>query len=280
MIDAAVRVTQASSEHLMTQRLDQYYTRPDVAERCIEWTLDAIGIPRRPCLWIEPSAGKGAFLKELPRPRVGIDLDPRCPEIARADFLNWRPRMAGTKIVIGNPPFGKNSSLAVKFFNHAASFADFVAFIVPRTFEKESVKRKLDPFMRLVVEKRLGTHCFLLDGAPYDVPTVFQVWRKTSRLRADQHRETRHPDFEFLPSEQVARADFAFQRVGARAGLVSIEGKRKSPQSHYYIAVKNPQIDVFDVLNSIDWTDIKERTAGNPSIGKAELVAAYSQALG
>lgn len=264
---------------MMIQRLDQYYTRPDVAEQCVGWTLEAIGIPRTPCLWIEPSAGEGAFLRELPRPRVGIDLDPRHPEVQRGDFLHWRPSAAGIKIVVGNPPFGKNSSLAVRFFNHAANFADVIAFILPRTFQKDSFQQKLDPFMRLVLEKRLGTRCFTLGGEAHDVPTVFQVWRRSARLRTYQRRETRHPDFDFLRPDQVLHADFAFQRVGARAGLVSVEGKAKSPQSHYYIKIKNRAADVFEVLRTINWTDIKERTAGNPSIGKAELVAAYSRAL-
>ena len=37
------------------------------------------------------------------------------------------------------PPFGKVSSLAIRFFNKCAQFSDVIAFIIPRTFNKVSV---------------------------------------------------------------------------------------------------------------------------------------------
>ncbi len=70
-------------------------------------------------------------------------------------------------------------------------------------------------------------------------------------------------------------AHFAFQRVGARAGLVSHEGLRKSPQSHYFLKANIDPGGLFDRLRRIDWTEIKWRTAGNPSIGKSELIDRY-----
>lgn len=231
---------------------------------------------------MEPAAGDGAFLDRLPEPRVGLDLSPAAgrADIVRADFLAWRPgRAADTTIVIGNPPFGKNASLAIRFLNHASGFADWVAFIVPRTFEKDSTKRKLAPFMTLVHEEALGPDCFVFEGQPYDVPTVFQVWKRTAALRMHEIRDTKHPDFEFVRPTEILRADFAFQRVGARAGLVSVEGLRKSPQSHYFIKVRNTSRDVLSILRGIDWTSVKHRTAGNPSIGKAELIAEYRRAV-
>ena len=45
---------------------------------------------------------------------------------------------------LGNPPFGKNCSLAIKFFNKAAEFADLIAFIIPRTFKRISIQNKLN----------------------------------------------------------------------------------------------------------------------------------------
>lgn len=225
-------------------------------------------------LWVEPAAGDGAFLNALPHPRIGLDIAPAADGIVRADFLGWQPECPPMRVVaIGNPPFGKNSSLAIKFFNHAARFADVIAFIVPRTFEKDSTKHKLAVQMRLLFEEHLGHECFLFDGAPYDVPTVFQIWYKSEELRSFMRKVTRHPDFDFLKSPEGA--DFAFQRVGARAGLVSLDGLGKSPQSHYFIRVRNHDLNVRGVLQSIDWSSLKHRTAGNPSIGKSELISEY-----
>jgi len=47
-------------------------------------------------------------------------------------------------IVIGNPPFGKNSSLVINFFNKSAEFADVITFILPKTFKRVSIQNKLN----------------------------------------------------------------------------------------------------------------------------------------
>ena len=259
-----------------SRHLDQFYTRPDIAQRCIARTRELIGPVNEQTLWIEPSAGDGAFLNALPSPRIGLDIAPVAEGILKADFLNWHPECPPKHvIVIGNPPFGKNASLAIRFFNRAAHFADYIAFIVPRTFEKESTKHKLAPYMKLVFEENLGPECFTFDGVPYDVPTVFQIWRRGMELRSFKRKITRHPDFEFLKSPEGA--DFAFQRVGARAGLVSLEGLHKSPQSHYFIRVDKRALNVMGILQGIDWSKLKHRTAGNPSIGKSELISEYQK---
>lgn len=257
-------------------RLDQYYTRPDIAKVCFEHLAGCLESQGNTA-WIEPSAGSGVFLELLPYPRIGIDVAPAHPEIIAMDFLNWRPGNIGDlKIVIGNPPFGKNSSLAMRFFNHAATFADIIAMILPRTFQKAATQSKLHRNFHLRSELLIGADAFLSGGVPYDVPTVFQVWEKRSNQRAHECPSFSHPDFSFVSPNH---ATFAFQRVGARAGLVSRDGLRKSPQSHYFIRPVSTIRPVETILSAIDWVPIKHRTAGNPSIGKAELVAAYSAAI-
>ena len=111
----------------------------------------------------------------------------------------------------------------------------------------------------------------------WHLPTVFQIWERRSSLRALTTSVTRHPDFSFVTA---SNAHFAFQRVGARAGLASVEGLRKSPQSHYFLRANDNYIELLDRLRSIDWTPIKSRTVGNPSIGKGELIAAYAASHG
>ena len=39
-------------------------------------------------------------------------------------------------LIVGNPPYGKNCSTAINFFNHAVTISDFIAFIIPKTFRK------------------------------------------------------------------------------------------------------------------------------------------------
>lgn len=254
--------------------LDQFFTCRDVASECVsevvKWTNNQSG----DWLWIEPSAGDGAFLDVMPFPKVALDIASTRSDIMKADFLRWHPGKSNRRIaVVGNPPFGKNASLARAFVNHAAGFADVIAFIVPRTFEKPAFINKLDRRLHLVGQHTLDESSFEFDGEPYSVPTVFQIWERRKSLRALTPQVTRHPDFSFVTAEN---AHFAFQRVGARAGLTSVEGLQKSPQSHYFLKAQNNYRIVFERLSAIDWTPIKTRTAGNPSIGKSELIAAYS----
>jgi len=255
--------------------LDQFFTRRDVAADCMSRLLAWTSSRPVDWLWIEPSAGGGAFLDAMPRPRIGIDVSSVHPEVIKADFLRWHPGETRRQIaVVGNPPFGKNASLARAFVNHAATFADVVALIVPRTFEKPAFINKLDRRLHLVGQHAVDDNAFEFDGEPYSVPTVFQIWERRKTLRELTARVMHHPDFSFVPASD---AHFAFQRVGARAGLASVEGLRKSPQSHYFLKAREDHRVLLERLRAIDWTPIKTRTAGNPSIGKGELIAAYSE---
>ena len=266
----------ARPARLPARALDQFYTRPDVARACVAHLLSVIGTEPG-TLFIEPAAGAGAFLDLLPEPRIGFDLAPARADIACADFLHWSPpRQTARLVVVSNFPFGKNASLAVKFVNHAAQFADVIASIVPRSFEKNSIKHRISPQLTLISELPLAPDSFLYQQQPYSVPVLFQIWQRRSRPSPDPQPRC-HADFSFLRTP--ADADFAFQRVGVQAGRVSITGLARAAQSHYFIAVQNPSRDVAGILAGIDWSAIKSRTAGNPSIGKAELIAAYQAAL-
>lgn len=263
---------------MLARSLDQFFTKPGVAEHCMRALRQHMCALPDDWLWIEPSAGGGVFYDLMQHPKIGLDIASQRADISQADFLTWHPGQVRRKIaVVGNPPFGKNASLARRFFDHAASFADIVAFIVPRTFEKPLFINRLDRHMHLVKNQVLDECAFEFEGLPYAVPTVFQIWEKRESLRPLAESVRTHHDFDFV-TQSVA--DFAFQRVGARAGLVSVEGLAKSPQSHYFLRAKKPRSTVFDRLRTIDWEPIKRRTAGNPSIGKGELVAAYQAAHG
>jgi hypothetical protein len=257
--------------------LDQFFTRADVAARCLERLYHHVDPKSEDRFWIEPSAGSGAFLDLMPAPRIGMDIAPARHDILPTDFFAWSPwSSARSAVVVGNPPFGKNSAIARRFFDHAASFADVVAFILPRTFQKPHFVNRLDRHMHLIDEMPLDDCSFEVEGMPYAVPTVFQIWEKRIELRPLNASTTNHPHFSFVTATD---AHFAFQRVGARAGLVSFEGLQKSAQSHYFLKANVDADSLFDKLRSIDWNEVKWRTAGNPSIGKGELISHYEAAL-
>lgn len=270
------------------RQLDQFYTDAPLAReltaRLVE-ALEAAGADPSALAFLEPSAGEGVFLEALAArlPRVAVsalDLDPKHPAVKKADFFATTPP-AGA-VVFGNPPFGRNATLAVRFFNHAAEQAAFIAFIVPRTFEKDSLQNRLDARFGLLAQHAVAADSFHFQGERVAVPCVFQVWRRLPeghhRPRVDQ--PATHPDFQFLKRREGAH--FAFQRVGAAAGKIKeLSAPNTSDPSHYFLAAR-PGLDP-DVLRArlsgIDWAPIKHRTAGNPSISKRELVAAYAQCV-
>lgn len=262
------------------RELDQFYTRPDVAAACMAHVMKITG--GKASTWLEPSAGTGSFLDLLPQPRIGLDLDHTGhPEVKGGiNFLKWQDGTALQKpvVTVGNPPFGRNASLALKFVKHAMIFSEFVCMILPRTFEKEAMKLKVDDTFELVHSEVLEPFSFIHEGKPYDVPCCFQIWRKTENKRRATERPLEHSDFDYVDNPDEAK--FAFQRVGARAGLVSTEGLAKSWKSHYFIRPNCDPDILMERLRSIDWSGVRESTAGNPSIGKGELVAIYTEKFG
>jgi len=257
------------------RQLDQFYTDPALAAMLWREVAAYLG-SRRGWSFLEPSAGKGAFLMAMPPGTLGLDLDPAHPAVRQGDFLTFTPA-PGRWAVIGNPPFGKNASLAVRFFNHAARFAQLIAFIVPRTFEKASVQHRLDLAFHLVASHAVPEEAFEFEGQPIHVPCVFQIWERRTVPRAKHVLPTTHADFTYVARDL---ADFAFQRVGVKAGAIKPIGpdaRGLAAPSHHFIRVtdRTQVAQVRARFEALDWAAVKHRTAGNPSIAKTEIVQAY-----
>ena len=258
------------------KKFDQFFTREEVARDLLGEFYKRYGYDG--FLFIEPSAGLGAFLKHMPAARIGIDLDRKIDGLLVADFLTVTVRCEQPIAIVGNPPFGKNAALAIKFFNHAATMADLIAFIVPLSFKKASVQRKLNVNFHLVAEIELPDNAFTFMSKPKHVPTVFQIWQRRDDVRQLNPLKTSHPDFEFVDRDS---ADFAIQRVGARAGRIHHDFKastwrpgEKPITDHYF--VRGP---VQHIFKKLDFAAAASNTAGNPSLAKSEIVALYSAYL-
>ena len=163
---------------------DKYYTKLDIVEDCKVQIEKHINIKENDLI-IEPSAGNGSFIKiikELTKNHKFYDLIPENKEIIKQDFL----LLDVDKIIepykkihiIGNPPFGRQSSLAIQFIKKCCEFADTISFILPKSFKKDSNKAKFDKFFHLIYEKDLPEKSFSVNGDDCDVPCVFQIWKK------------------------------------------------------------------------------------------------------
>ena len=266
---------------------DKYFTKPSVVIDCIK-KIDLSSYD----YILEPSAGCGSFLSRLPKEKSkGIDIQPDIPNVIKLDFysigkvidlLNLKTEDGKKYLSIGNPPFGKMSTMAIDFFNGCALFSDTIAFIVPRTFRKTSVINKLDENFHLREEHLLAEDSFLiLDPSQeqltrsYDVPCVFQIWDKATEPRKTIETLVKCEEFEFVKNRKLA--NFAVRRVGVKAGNTYDITDKISSESHYFI--KQKENNVRDTIDAIVWdyNSPKYDVAGNPSISKDELISQYKK---
>lgn len=261
------------------ESLDQYYTRSDVAQLCIDSLYTHINLKSDNILFVEPSAGAGVFFLKLPADkRIGLDLEPKHPEIHKVDFLEWSAEESiknkNMVVSVGNPPFGQNSSLALQFINKCMSFSDAVGFVLPKTFKKLSMMNKVNRNFVLKHQFDLPKYSFEFEGVLTDVPCVFQIWIKSGVPRElPKPGDISHPDFIFCEKD---KADFALRRVGRVAGRVLENFENYSKSSNFFIKSVIPKSELISMFKSIDWSDVMYNTAGNPSISKREIIAAYS----
>ena len=261
------------------RHLDQFYTRDEVAKELFDWFSGQFAEhdPGRsnPPVFMEPSAGEGAFLRLLPPGSLAFDIDPQGPGIVEADFLRMQLPRSGNLIAIGNPPFGKNASLAIRFFNHAAAAASVIAFIVPLTFQKVSVQNRLDLRFHMLAETPVPKDSFMFQGKRKDVPATFQIWVRKLVRRQKIVLPRTHADFQFLDPADAHKADFSIQRVGAAAGRVHHDLKAE-PSAHYFLKAAPGIEDLEAVMSALDFQSLAKRTSGNPSLAKTEVVQLYT----
>lgn len=264
--------------------LDKFYTREPIALSCIE----EVGLLRPWSEWtavVEPSAGNGAFLKQIPcANRIGIDISPDSPGILKQDFLTWAPAEPGTYLVIGNPPFGIACSLAIKFFNHAAGWATTIAFIVPRTFRRISIQNKLHRNFHLVSDTEIPmTPCSF-------EPTMmakccFQIWSRSQEERTKIVLPLSHPHWTFLEYGVLdatgqptcpQSADFALRAYGGACGQIVKNGLASlRPKSWHWIKSIIDPVELERRFKTLDYS-ISKDTARQNSIGRGELIRLYS----
>lgn len=253
--------------------LDQFYTNNEIAKKYYNLYMEYINTNNIIFDYVlEPSAGTGAFYNEINYPKIGIDIDPKIENILKQNFLDYVPDNNKKYIALGNPPFGKNSSLAVKFFNKCADFCTVIGFIIPKTFKKSSIKNRLNEYFHLVYEEDVPSNSFIYENTTKDVPTVFQIWKKED-IKRDKIKIENIPELKFVTKENGM---FAFQRVGVNAGKIKDISENISDSSHYYI---NCSDKVKNILETVDWDTIKYNTAGNPSISKSEIIETIKNKL-
>lgn len=260
--------------------LDRFFTRPEVAQECYASLLEIMNRDYADTSlyrFIEPSAGDGVFYDLLPtQQRIGIDIVPERPEFEVADFLSWNP--SGNKYrfaIVGNPPFGYRAWLALAFLNHAATFADYIGFILPMAFQsdgKGSPKHRVYG-AELVATLPLPADAFITEtGQPAGVNALWQVWRRGVNNRKpvlacdnwiDLFTVDMRPE-RLCGQRRLSEANWFLQRTFFNEPPMLV--RRFEDVKYvcgYGIVIRKESEAVTDCLNGINWTQYSNLAAHN-----------------
>lgn len=263
--------------------LDQFYTKPNVAIDCYAKLQELVDLSNYD-YHLEPSAGNGSFYKLLDKDkRIGIDIEPKYDGLIKMDYFNYIPGGGKKYIVIGNPPFGRISSLAVKFFNKSAEFADCIAFIIPKTFKRVSVQNKLNLNFKLIYNEDLPLDpcCFT---PKMSAKCCFQIWLKVDNPRAIIKYSKTHNDFAFMkhgPKDEKSQptppegADFVVKAYGSNCGKIKeTELDTLRPKSWHWIKSNIDKQVLKTRISNLDFS-ISKDTVRQDSLGQQELIHIY-----
>lgn len=218
--------------------LDKYYTYEHIAYLCCYTFQKYIHIYKNDIV-IEPSAGNGSFInpiKSISNKNIFIDIKPEHPDILKCDFLKFEINNNNNIYVIGNPPFGFKSSLAIKFIKHSCKFCSAFGMILPKSFKKASMVSTIPLNYHLIHSFDLPNNSFYYKSMQLNIPCVFQIWEKKTYLRKNI-KKIKPYMYKFVSKEN---ADIAIRRVGSNTGNIYLNKiTSKNINTHYFIKFDN-----------------------------------------
>lgn len=249
--------------------LDRFYTKDAIVDQCLS-ILDLTSYDQI----IEPSAGNGAFSHKIPN-CIAYDLSPAADDIICGDWLTLdKINFSANSLVIGNPPFGQQNTLAIAFFNESAKFCKTIAFILPLSFKKDSIQNRLNLYFHLQKELSIPFDSFLLNEKNYNVPCVFQIWERNNIMRKKVQLPTTSRWFTFVSPIQ---ADIRIPRVGGNAGKATLN-LQGALTSNYFIKnnTSYSNEELVNFINALKFPSI-DFTVGPKSLSKGEFIAIFEE---
>ena len=282
----------------------QFYTKKEVAKSCTDFLFSSIEsiLPKDNVLFLEPSAGYGCFYDEINKRDkniIGFDIEPKHKEVKKIDFLsfNFFNEIEKFKnkniIVIGNPPFGKKSKLAIDFINRSSLFSDIICFILPNQFKKYSTHSKLNKNLKLIKQFEIKKNSFYTEKEKdYDVNCVFQIWTnlKTNLkdLRIKDKPKIEHKDFKMFQynntkeSLKIFENDFDFGIFSQGYGDYKnfITEKKNFNFKKQYLLFKAKNKKVLENLKKLDFEKLSKNNTTVPGFRKNDVVVEYIKMFG
>jgi predicted RNA methylase len=257
--------------------VEQYYTPKDLALQLSSAVVAITGLDQT---FLEPAGGNGSFIEALSQLGAkdieAVDLYPKHPSVFQADFLSYEPK-GRNFATVSNPPFGRNNSLSIPFFNHAAKHSDYIAFLVPRSWRKWSVQNRLDRRFHLVSDQDVDVN-YVTDsgeriGINNDLRTCFQIWQKRADLRPKVTIEDQGLVRKCSPEE----ADIAIRVFGFGCGKVYRDFPRVANTTLMFLTVSDAR--VFEVIEGLDYERFTLNTSYTRALAFPELNYLLNEAI-
>jgi predicted RNA methylase len=259
---------------------EQFYTPVELALKLTTQISPLVG-GLQGKLVIEPAGGTGAFIKaakDLGATRVlSFDIEPKSDGVQLGDFLEADLSEIAGAVTISNPPFGRNNSLSIPFFNKAAKHSDYIAFIVPRSWRKWSVINRLDRNFHLINDQDLSIDYVDDLGEMVwqksNLRTCFQLWE-----RRDAERDLiKVQDLGLVSKVSPLEADVAVTVFGYGCGLIRTEFDRVPNSTLMFLKLHDER--VLNALKSVDFSRFFRNTAYTEALSLQEIRFLLNEAI-
>ncbi|MGY6172558.1 hypothetical protein ACW95P_04390 [Candidatus Mycoplasma pogonae] len=285
----------------MNKNLDQFYTNPKICDKLVTKIFNLLPSTKN-FNFIEPSAGTGNFIHALKKQNIrsnkikSYDIDPKSEDIIKSDYLKTKINYNKKNFIIGNPPFGKRAKLAIEFLNKGLNEADYVAMILPKTFNRFSVQKQIKKNAKLIYSETLEREAFLVDNKAYNVNCVFQIWvneniilaTKDKRLKSNLTNKD-NQDFELFIhnntdqtkkyfNKKIYKWDFAVVRQGYYDYNKKITKENELIPNRQYLFVKCNNEIAKKIIDLVDFEKLAKTTSTTVyGFSNSDLIKEYNK---
>jgi hypothetical protein len=221
---------------------------------------------------LEPAGGTGSFIEaakthDLTKV-ISFDIEPHHKKITLGDFLEQDISRKGL-LTISNPPFGRNNSLSIPFFNKAAQVSDLIVFIVPRSWRKWSVQNRLNQNFHLVKDDDLTINYVDVNGedahAKDRLRTCVQYWERRETIRP----LIKVQDMGIIERTTPEQADAALTMFGYNCGNLTTDFERRKITTRMYLKFTHPKAK--KAIENSDFSKFYMNTAYTEALALPEI---------
>ena len=261
---------------------DKFYTDPELAKKLLDKTFGDLS---QFDLIIEPSAGSWAFMRWLPKEKsIAFDLYPDNNETVEQDYLaldldrTIMERNAINVLIVGNPPYGRMSSLAQKFVkkscisNKLFGYKTTVAFILSEGFMKKTFASRVPETHSMTYHEAVGSPFFLYgeEKTPYSMLNCgWFVWEPIPRVNESKITSEFirfHKKEVFMEMNDETKAAIRTQGSGSGQVFYSDFESLNVNTTRFCTGVGTR------FLRDIEWNKYTRYNIGAPSLSRQEIM--------